>query len=217
MGVGVVASSVVISTGTVIPTAILVEPFNDLTNWNATSGTPTIVTGRTGTAVQIDTNVELIDYTIPAISESDTVTMGFAFRWTDATTTQRGVLILRSGGTSHVRLMLTASTGILTVDRNGSALTGGNSAGGLVVANTWYYLELQAKLGDAPNGAATLRLNGTNVIGPLTGIDTKAGGTKAVWDTVRLIVNIGSATNQYDDLYLKVGAGQSFEGDTAIT
>ena len=89
-----------------------------------------------------------------------------------------------------------------------------SSATGVIVLNTWHYVEVQVKLHDT-TGSATVRVDGTSVI-TIPTVDTKNGGTKTVYDTVRLSAGAAGNTNQYDDLYLTMGAGAPFKGDITI-
>ena len=87
-------------------------------------------------------------------------------------------------------------------------------AAGIIVVNTWYYIEVRATLGDSPNGAVIVRVNGTEVLNT-TSLDTKGGGTKTVYDQIRLVRPSGSGTinSDYDDLYLRTGSAETFRGD----
>ena len=60
-------------------TDVLMEPFNNFTDnaWTV-AGAPTIVAGRTGTAAQAAGATSRARYTIPAVNQSDTITVGFA-------------------------------------------------------------------------------------------------------------------------------------------
>jgi hypothetical protein len=212
--VGIMASAASVGVGTVIPTAILVEPFNNLTAapWTTVSGTPVITTGRTSVGLQFSSGGQ-ISYTLSAANESDVVTLGCAFRVSSLISVRLFELRSDTGATLHTNLQLDVN-GALNVTRSTSVQIAA-TAPGVIAINTWYYLELQYKLGDSPTGAATVRVNGTNVHN-LTSIDTRNAGTKTKYDQLRLSGGAGATWN-YDDLYVKVGAGQAFEGDTAIT
>ena len=213
MPVGTFASAVHIAAG---PAADLMEPFNDYTtnSW-AQSGSPTIVTGRTGTAAQLATTAAHVDYSIPSGIQSDTLTVGFAFRATVVTAVIRMIAQFYSDAnvTFHGSLRHNGSDGALHLYRGGTVLH--QTAGGIITANTWQYIEIQTKLADSPNGTTIVRVDGVEKIN-LTGLDTKNAGTKTVYDTLRLAMGVGSNTNQYDDLYLKMGAGATFLGDITI-
>lgn len=192
--------------------ALLSEPFNNFTDapWTLSSPAPTIVAGRTGTACSALGSTRQATYTIPSAQESDTLTIGFAWQ-TDTLTFNPEFLYLMSDATATIHSKLVAlSTGALRFNRGSSPIF--TSPAGLVSPNTWYYIELQVVLHDTA-GSVTLRLNGTT-IWAATGIDTKNAGTKTKFDSVQ-ILGAGSTTCLFDDLYLKVGSGQSFAGDVA--
>ena len=195
-------------------TDVLTEPFDDLDAWTI-SGTPaiwTIVAGRTGTCVQVTSSADLLRHSL-GVNESADVTVGAAFQ-VSALPSQRPVLQLQSdaGGSQHLTVRVNMD-GSLNLCRGGTLGTvlGSTTATGLVAVNTWNYLELQATLSDTI-GKAQVRLNGSTVIGPLTGQDTKSAGTKTVFDTVALLNTVG-ATHRWDDLYLSTGPDCEFQGD----
>ena len=191
-------------------TTVLQEPFNNLSSWSTFAGTPTIVAGRTGNCVQLAASGR-IRYTIPAPSESDRVTIGFALYITTLFTTT-SFLTLRSdaGATEHIRLAMNTSGGV-NASRAGS---NPQSSGAFVLAaGTWQYVELQARMHDS-SGSVNLRVNGVTWINA-TG-DFKNAGTKTVFDTVEL-AGVGSgAGGRYDDLYLLTGDTCSYLGDQTI-
>jgi Collagen triple helix repeat (20 copies) len=190
--------------------AVLSEPFNNLTAW-ATAGTTAIVAARTGTGAKLTNFSGTATYTIPSVSESDTIIVGFA-AYLAGIGSEAILMTLRSdaAATVHGELRWNGS-GQLLYNSNFSGK--GTSAAGVVAANTWVYLEIKVKMHDS-TGTLEVRANGVPVIGPTTGIDTKAGGTKAVFDSIRLEPVWFDAT--FDDLYVKTGAGATFAGDTHV-
>jgi hypothetical protein len=209
--VGIMASSVA-----ALGTDVLLEPFNNFTfaPWTLNS-TPTIVTGRTGTAGQFTGTLQRGSYFIAAGNRSDTLTIGFAFRKTDALTPVRTIIQLRddTDGLTLDELKVEAN-GALGIYRGGTNQLG-VSAAGLIVQNVWYYLEVQITLHDTL-GVVTVRRNGVDVI-TLTGQDTNpSGGITFVYGALRLTSGVASCTNQYDDLYLTMGAGAALKGDITI-
>lgn len=206
--VGVMASAVV------PPAAgndVLLEPFNNFTFAPWTVGAGSIVTGRTGTAAQILGNfTDTIKYTIPSGSQSDTVTIGFAFR-AASLGGETNILEINSDAdaTQHNRLTWNSSGALLFYRSFSGLLT---TASGLIVANTWTYIELQVKLHDT-TGTYDLHVNGVSV-GAASNVDTRNGGTKTVYDTVK--VNLGAIARLYDDMYITTGAGAPFKGNITI-
>ena len=214
--VGIMASSVVTSAGT----DVLMEPFNNFTtnSWTLAGTAPTIVAGRTGTCCQVLAS-NSASYNIAAPQQSDTLTFGCAFRWTDATTPTRDIVQFRGfsvtpGAALQTRLRVDSTGALLVVDGSGGTL-GSPSSAGVVARNVWAYIEAQTKLADAPNGTTTVRLNGVTVI-TVTGVDTRPNAASSVYDQIRLTPGVGGTTEQWDDLYLTMGAGAPFKGDITI-
>jgi hypothetical protein len=137
------------SAGTGAVTATLLEPFNNLTtnNWSANASAVIDPAGRTGSAVRLSAGN--INWTIPAGSESDTLTIGFAYKWGAAVSAGGDLLRLASdaGATLHVRLC-NLPDGTLQVFRYLSGTLGQSNPGVLGPAGTWHYIELQVKLND---------------------------------------------------------------------
>lgn len=175
-------------------------------------GAPTIAAARNGNGFSIAGTTNYLETIIPSIFESDTVTLGFAFRRTDALTGARSLMYLRSdaGATDHGRLTYTPSSTTLAWSRASTSIASSTTV--TFAQNTWYYVEVQVKLAEGTDGFVIVRVNGTEVIN-VTGLDTKQLGTKTTWDYWRIWSNVASATNQYDDIYLKTGAGETFLGD----
>jgi hypothetical protein len=211
MNVGTMASAVHLAACT----DVRQEPFTNLAAWTVT-GTVTLPAGRTGTAAQISGGSgNRATYTIPALNESDMVTVGFAWRRTDANTTARDIVDLYSDAavTEHNRLLYAPSTTTLSFTR-GSSSTLVQNAAITFTQNTWYYIEVQSKLHDTV-GSVTVRVNGVQVLNG-TNLDTRNAGTKTTYDTVRLTTAATSNTGQWDDLYISTGAGCTFQGDHTI-
>ena len=151
----------------------------------------------------------------PGAAQSDTLTMGFAFRKTDALTPVRTLLELRDAADAVAFNTLKVETnGALGIYRSTTSQLG-TSAAALIAQNVWYYLELQIKLGEAPTGTVTVRRDGVDVI-TLTGQDTNPSGSIFVYGALRLTAGAASCTNQYDDFYLTTGPGCTFQGDHTI-
>ena len=199
------------------PTDALYEPFDNFTAapWTL-NGTASIVAGRNGTAAQVAGATNAADYAIPAAAQSDTLTIGFAFRRTDSTINPRDVVSFRSDNntTIHCKLTYDPNTSLLSVQRAGNTIASFTPV--TFTPNTWYYVETRVKLGDTPTGTVTVRINGSVLI-DATGLDTRNGGTKTVFDTVRLAPALSGNTGQWDDLYLSFGAAATFKGDVVVS
>ena len=180
--------------------------------WTLT-GTPTIVAGTHRHRRQHHRPPNpRADYTIAARNESDTITIGFAWRITD----------VRPRATScRVRAPTPAppnTTGSAcrrhgrasSFDRGSSTIVA-TSATGLVAANTWYYIEVQATLHDT-DGTVTVASNGTDHQRP----PGSTPGPPAPPNQLRVDPDRGGITNLFDDLYLTIGAGATFKGDITI-
>lgn len=194
-------------------TPVLREPFDNLAAWTV-AGTSSIVTGRTGTALNCTGATDAGYYSLAA-NASATVTVGFAWRTNTTNAAAREVCQLwgDSNATRHVRLVYNGTTAqTLTVFRD--VVTLGTSSTGLIPVNTWAYIEMQVLL-HATLGSVTVRVNGTAVI-TLTNVNTSNGGTVPKFDTVRLTTAVSGLTNLWDDLYLTVGSGCAFQGDQVI-
>lgn len=188
---------------------LLMEPFNTLANWTTISGSPSIVAGRTGTAVSVPSNAG-IRYTIPSANESDTITFGCALRFSGLGSECNLIEFASdANATTHDSLRYT-SAGELKLYNGAGSLIGYAAAG--LAANTWHYIEVQLKLADS-GGTLQVKVNGNTVMGPTTA-DTRNGGTKITFDTVRL--NPQWFNVLYDDLYISTGSGCAFKGSITI-
>ena len=200
--------------------AVLSEPFDDFTtNGWAVTGTPapTIVAGRTGTAASLRTasaNFGRASYPIADVAESDWLTVGFAWN-TDSFINAHNIIAFYSDNntTRHCNLF-TDATGAIGF-QVGAAL--GFTPAGSISLNTWHYIEARVRLGDDPNGSYEVRIDGVLLLSDLS-CDTRQGGTKTVFDTIRLgsETALGTITQLYDDLYLSTGPGATFAGDFAL-
>lgn len=214
-------TSIGITASAIMPPAyadVLSERFNDFTtnSWGNVTGSTTIIAGgRTGNGAQL-TGTSSLHWTIPAINESDYLTIGFAFKLSAIGGANRHLLIATSdtNTTNHTTIRVTPAGALAAVL---GGVTGGayaTSADSLITSTSiFYYVELQVRLHDTL-GSATLRLNGTTVASA-TNVDTKFGGTKNVYDAIRLMGTTG-VTEVYDDVYLTMGAGAPFKGPITI-
>ncbi len=191
----------------------------------ASAGTGAVVAaGRTGancfrtTSNGLGASWARLTNVLPASAQHATMTLGVAFRPSALgthNTNTFGVMALAgdSGATNHMNVALTA-TGALDLRRGTTVLA--STAGALIVANEWHYLELKVTLSDTV-GVATVRLNGTQVL-TFSG-DTKNAGTGTVLDAYQLGGPSASANYDFDDLFLLNGAGtinNDFLGDCRV-
>jgi hypothetical protein len=143
--------------------------------------------------------------------EHDTITLGV--RW--FVTSGSCQINFKSDAGTTIHMILDIVVGNQLKVRRGDGTTLASNVGTVIAANTWYYIEFKAKLHDT-TGTYEVRLN-ESVVYSATGVDTKNGGTKTVFDTVTFI-NGGGAT-RVDDIYINNGAGSvnnSFLGDVVV-
>jgi hypothetical protein len=164
----------------------------------------TTARGRTGKGLQSFTN-----YAIPVANQSDTVTVGAAIRCSALTLT---TLIGVTGPLSASCVVQVQTSGALSWSTGSTSRT---TAAAFIPLNTWFYLELQCKVANSPNGFVWVRVNGADVPAlTVSGIDTQAA-TGAIYDEVDLD-SAGTTTNGVDDIYIMSGAGDSFLGDCVV-
>lgn len=199
-----------------------------LSGTNPPAAPTAVAFGRTGVnclrqnAGTASTGIAKTTRGLRASEEHATVTVGVAWRPSllgvfNTASIGLVALLSDSAATSHV-CVSTTSGGALELRRGlaGGTLLASSSAG-VVVANEWHYVELQALLSDTV-GTATLRLNGVTVAW-FSG-DTKNAGTKTVFDSFGFGSPLnGNGTADYDDLYVCNGAGSvnnTFLGDCKV-
>jgi len=188
-------------------TTVTEEGFDSISEWAVTGSVYSERTGRTGPGGSVASSASTL--TLPfGAAESDTVTIGFA--WRMGSLMARPLISLRSdaGVTAHITV---ASTAAGTFEIRRGTLAGTLLAtGGTYAINTWYYIEIQVKLHDT-TGFAILRVDEVEVAS-VTNVDTKQLGTKTVFDSI--VLTTSSTTVQvWDDLYVVTGADGVFLGD----
>lgn len=143
-----------------------------------------------------------------------TLVVGFAFRRPNIPSSEDIIVRFLETGTEHVSVRMNASTGVLTVSRNGTTLA---TSSATININIWYYIEFKATISDTV-GTYELRVNGTNVASG-SGADTRNGGTGVINQ-----LNFGGATNtgdvDIDDIYWLDTSGSApnndFLGDVKV-
>lgn len=186
---------------------VLIDGLEDLSSWTASADQTT--TGRHGTGWG-PSFTQNIKFTIPTASEHAEVHVGFAFKTPDVSAGTLVALMSDAAATTHTTLIFNTG-GSISVARDTTVL--GTSATGVITANVYYYIEFAALLSDSV-GTYAVSVNGTSV---LTGssADTKNGGTKTVYDTVKF-VDSGFNAIVVDDVYIMAGAGDSFLGEITV-
>lgn len=161
----------------------------------------TVARGRTGKGLQ-----NYLNYAVPP---SDTVTVGVAVRCSALALAN---LISVTGPSSATCTLSLQATGALSWSTGATTRT---TAAAFIPINTWFYLELQCKVANVPNGFVWVRVNGADVPALMaSGIDTQAS-TGALYDEVD-INTAGSTSNGVDDIYIMAGTGDAFLGDCVV-
>lgn len=180
--------------------------------WTWVNNPGSIVTGRNGSGYQASSAASssvnrFLKKRLEVADESATLITGFAWKCSSVATLQSlgsGVLSYYSddGATQHFTLCVNAANfNVRRGDTGGAVLA---TSVQTFLANTWYYIESKVTLSDTV-GAIEIRVNGVPWIS-LTGIDTKNGGTKTVFDSVALGYDYYNHYT-YDDLYICNSAG----------
>lgn len=153
-------------------------------------------------------------YSIPAGLQSDWLTIGFHFNllaigatgvhsifslWSDSNTVE------------HLRMVHDPSVNALVI-YSGTTLLSYFQLN-LGVGN-WRYYEVRVRMHDTA-GSVELRIDGDLQIFNVN-LDTRNGGTKVVYDTVRLNSGRPGATTFFDNVYVTTGAGALFKGDIRL-
>jgi hypothetical protein len=193
---------------------LLVQKWTALNNMSVTSG------GRTGLKAFLQDNSDSsMRRTVQAAEEHATFIVGSAFNL-GSSYNAANVLGFYSDtmATAHVWLGVDANNAI--VIRRGDGTVLGTSAANTLTPGTWAYIEIKVVLGDGTSGSVVVRVNGVAVL-TLTGIDTKNGGTKTVFESVGYFASSGPTGTVYsvDDFYLCNGAGSinnDFLGDCSV-
>lgn len=119
-----------------------------------------------------------------------------------------GFLVFESAGTTMCGLSLNASAGIDTGRHTSvtskTVLT--SSANSLIVASTWYYIEVEVVISDTV-GRMTVWLDGVNIINPAANQDTRNGAPTTI-DTIRFNLPTATGSADFDDLYMTDSASR---------
>ena len=191
------------------------EPFTAMGRWTGANHS-IIAGGRTGNGLQLTANAAAILNFHSEAPHSEYVTCGFAFRTASSTGTRGCVSFLGGDGAAHIALSI-GTTGALSV-RQGAVTTGtirATSAVGVIINDTWQFIEMQVR-SHPLLGFAIVRVNGSEVININT-VDLQADAGFPDIGVIRFGDSASPyATQIIDDLYLAVGEGESFRGDTAF-
>lgn len=184
--------------------------------WSGSSfvdATASGIAGMNGLCYSFASGNALLQASLAAAEEDDVAIMGARWRPNGAWNTDNvGLFNFASdaGATRHITICLNASTGRIIAKLGtqvGTVL--GQSVVGVVAQNQTNYIEAKVVLGDSTNGSVVVRVD-RQVVLNLTGIDTKNGGTKTVFDTLTAFSWGFAGVSAYlDDIYLANGLGSA--------
>lgn len=132
-----------------------------------------------------------------------TVALGFAFRYSVFPTSQANALVHLQNGTGFMVGMTISTTGQIVIGRYTAYNTStvlGTSAAGVILSNTWQYIELEVVIHDT-TGSVNVYVDNVLVLA-LTNVDTR-NGTPTTVDRVGIgCMGVAAAgTADYDDMY----------------
>jgi hypothetical protein len=137
--------------------------------------------------------------------ENAVVGIGFYYK---STNIDQEFLTLRSdsGGTVHLAFTHNHAAGTITVRRGSGGTVLGTTSGSLMPSTVATHVEVRAVLHDT-TGEVQIWIDGALAL-DLTGIDTKNGGTKTVFDRLTIFQGGGySVEGAIDDLFIWVDDG----------
>jgi len=135
----------------------------------------TIVDGRIdGQAIQMWQNVGQLVHGVPA---STTFTCGFAYNFKLAGPDGNRMVYFRNSTTVHITLQSTNAGELVIQGVNGFTTLETTSGLGMVI-DTWYYIELEATIGNS--GSYDVQVDGVSVMSDSGGSDTQNGATTTV-------------------------------------
>jgi hypothetical protein len=184
---------------------LLNDPCNNFTAapWTV-AGSPSVTpSGHTGNGFSIPAgSSNSLAYAIAGGSQTDTLTVGFWINFGSAGLqpgTANGYVALCSDAGATTHLTFRPSAGFVAVYCGGTLVD--NQPCAAIAANSWIYVEWQAKL-SATVGTCVVKVNGTTFINK-SNINTKNGGTKTVWDTVKVTGMGVYGPWVVDDIYIR--------------
>lgn len=182
-----------------------------LTKWSSFSSAPTISATSTrfstGNCLTNPSNLQKI------IDSQSTWTIGMAFKAPSNPGSDAYLVSLIDSTTPQMQWGLNTG-GQFIIARNGTKLA---TSTYVLPSNTWHYVELKVVI-NGTTGTYELHVDGTAVIGPITGANTQASGN-ATADRLNLHV-IGGTGCSYDDVYMadgQSGTVTTFTGDVRVT
>lgn len=163
----------------------------------ATISSPTVRAGRLfGSSVSNAHGTTNTKIMTPNLGNMATVIVGGAFYFDNDFSDRLIVLWEDDGSTEGFNLRLTSS-GTLQAYRGNSLL---DTSGVVISEDTWYYIEMKVRVGNAGVGNYEIRVNGVNVLSD-NDADTQAGATNAYANRVEFYIRINNNTF-IDDVYV---------------
>lgn len=174
---------------------------------------PIIRTGRLfGNAISNSNATTNLRLMTPNLGNMQTVIVGGAFYFDNDFSDRLMVLWEADGATEGFNLRLTSS-GTLQAYRGNTLLA---TSGVVISEDTWYYIEMKVRVGNAGTGNYEIRVNGTNVLSDADE-DTQAGSNDYA-NRVEFYIRINNNT-YIDDTYICDGTGtvnNDFLGDSRV-
>ena len=124
-------------------------------------GTPTVVAtgGRRNGAYIALGNGDSIAYIVPVAVQE--LIIGFGYRSTTFLENS-DIVQFKNAGNIEVTLELTAAGGLKFME--GGTVELGRTANGILIANTWHYIEARVKVDNSPDGEIEIRVDGVQVL-----------------------------------------------------
>lgn len=148
----------------------------------------------------------------PNLGNMQTVIIGGAFYFDNLFSDRLFSIYEADGATEGFNLRLT-SGGLLQAERTNTLL---DQTGAIISPDTWYYIEVKVRIGNAGTGNYEVRVNGVNVLSDADA-DTQAGATDSA-NRVEFRIRI-SNNCRIDDVYICDGTGtvnNDFLGDSRV-
>jgi hypothetical protein len=167
---------------------------------------------RTGTGIAVNSLANPEWRALPT-EEHATLIAGAAFYWGGGNGQRIFTFKSDAGITSHTTLHIMGS-GQLQARRGDGTVLATSTYAQPMTPNVWHYIEFKATLHDT-TGSVYARVDEVQVIAA-TGLDTKNGGTKTVYDQVKFNEDQGST---WADAYVCNAAGtlnNDFMGDIIV-
>lgn len=182
--------------------------------WNMTgnNGSLTTTNPRTGTRCIESRQQDFYKDGMPALGE---LIYGSGWRMNAAGAGNHLSFREIASGVNHVQLAVDATMHLIAKHGSGSPVYGTSALA--FATSAWYWIEVRLKVHDTL-GTLEIRVNGDPWIGPLTGLDTRNGGTGLV-DRLYYVCPFFNAGLNIDDVIVidpSTGTPNNFIGDSRV-